>query len=63
MNTNPKAKVTLCYGDSNTWGQSDDKNVAGRYKSDVRWTGQLQLLLGDGHYVIEAGLGGRTSNL
>lgn len=29
----------------------------------MRWTGQLQRLLGDSHYVIEEGLGGRTTNL
>jgi lysophospholipase L1-like esterase len=63
MNTNPQAKVVLCYGDSNTWGQSDDKNVYGRYASNARWTGKLQGLLGDGYYIIEEGLGGRTTNL
>jgi lysophospholipase L1-like esterase len=63
MNTNPQAKVVLCYGDSNTWGQNDDKNFAGRYAADVRWTGQLQKLLGDGFYVIEEGLGGRSTDL
>lgn len=63
MNSNPKAKVILCYGDSNTWGQNDDKNYAGRYASDIRWTGKLQDLLGIDYYVIEEGLGGRTTNL
>ncbi len=63
MNTNPQAKVVLCYGDSNTWGQNDDKNFAGRYASDVRWTGKLQELLGNNYYIIEEGLGGRTTNL
>lgn len=47
MNTNPSAKVILCYGDSNTWGQSDNKNSAGRYPVDTRWTGLLQRQLGD----------------
>ena len=63
MNTNPQAKVVLCYGDSNTWGQNDDKNYAGRHVSNVRWTGKLQELLGDSYYVIEEGLGGRTTDL
>ena len=63
MNINPQAKVVLCYGDSNTWGQNDDKNVAGRYAADVRWTGSLQKHLGDDYYVIEEGLGGRTTDL
>lgn len=63
MNANSQAKVVLCYGDSNTWGQNDDKNFSGRYESDVRWTGKLQNLLGQNFYVIEEGLGGRTTDL
>jgi lysophospholipase L1-like esterase len=63
MNTNPQAKVVLCYGDSNTWGQNDEKSNAGRYARNVRWTGRLQTLLGESYYIIEEGLGGRTTNL
>lgn len=63
MNTNSQAKVVLCYGDSNTWGQNDDKNTASRYPVNVRWTGRLQELLGNDYYVIEEGLGGRTTDL
>lgn len=63
MNTNKNAKVVLCYGDSNTWGQNDDKNVAGRYDVESRWTGILQNQLGEDYYVIEEGLGGRTTDL
>jgi len=63
MNVNPDATVVLCYGDSNTWGQNDDKNVAGRYGASSRWTGILQQQLGDDYYVIEEGLGGRTTDL
>jgi lysophospholipase L1-like esterase len=63
MNSNPQAKVVLCYGDSNVWGQNDDKNYAGRYASNVRWTGKLQELLGNDYYIIEEGLGGRTTDL
>ncbi|HEX8763366.1 MAG TPA: GDSL-type esterase/lipase family protein [Candidatus Saccharimonadales bacterium] len=63
MNSNPNAKVVLCYGDSNTWGQKDDRNVAERFGADVRWTSRLQNVLGDNFYVIEEGLGGRTTNL
>ena len=58
MNTNPQAKVVLCYGDSNTWGQNEDKNTGSRYPVNVRWTGKLQELLGNEYYVIEEGLGG-----
>ncbi|HLZ14561.1 MAG TPA: SGNH/GDSL hydrolase family protein [Candidatus Saccharimonadales bacterium] len=61
MNTNPAAQTILCYGDSNTWGQKPDK--AGRYPVDVRWTGLLQKALGQGYYVIEEGLGSRTTDL
>ena len=63
MITNPQSKVILCFGDSNTWGQNDNKNVAGRYSVDTRWTGYLQELLGDDYYIIEEGLGGRTTDL
>jgi len=61
MNTNTNAKVVLCYGDSNTWGRLPDRS--GRYDAKTRWTGQLQKLLGYGYYVIEEGLGGRTTDL
>jgi lysophospholipase L1-like esterase len=61
MNTNPSAIKVLCYGDSNTWGQKPDKS--GRYNTDVRWTGVLQKRLGNGYYVIEEGLGSRTTDL
>jgi len=61
MNTNPSAIKVLCYGDSNTYGQKPDKT--GRYEADVRWTGVLQELLGNDYYVIEEGLGSRTTDL
>lgn len=61
MNTNPRAIKVLCYGDSNTYGQKPDKS--GRYEADVRWTGVLQNLLGDTYYVVEEGLGSRTTDL
>jgi lysophospholipase L1-like esterase len=49
----------LCYGDSNTWGWNADG--MNRHPRDVRWTGQLQTLMGDDYYVIEEGLNGRTT--
>jgi lysophospholipase L1-like esterase len=61
VNTNPNAKTILCYGDSNTWGQKPDKS--GRYPSDIRWTGLLQKALSDDYYVVEEGLGSRTTDL
>nr|WP_221333068.1 GDSL-type esterase/lipase family protein [Nocardia transvalensis] len=51
----------MCFGDSNTFGQRPDRN--GRWPADVRWTGRLQLLLGDDYSIIEEGLGGRTTDL
>lgn len=58
MNTNPSAKVVLCYGDSNTWG--DIPNADGRHAPNVRWVGVLQDTLGNGYEVIGEGLNGRT---
>ncbi|MCP1110353.1 SGNH/GDSL hydrolase family protein [Ohessyouella blattaphilus] len=52
-------KSILCYGDSNTYGLMPD--LKNRYPRDIRWTGVLQQLLGGEHYVIEEGLGGRTT--
>lgn len=53
-------KTVLCYGDSNTYGYNPANGL--RYPPDVRWTGVLQKLLGDGYTVIEEGLNGRTTN-
>ncbi len=61
MNTNPNAKTILCYGASNTYGQKPDRS--GRFSANERWTGILQNKLGDGYYIIEEGLGGRTTDL
>ncbi len=52
-------KTILCYGDSNTWGSSPSDN--GRYGLDVRWGSVLRTTLGEGYWVIEEGLGGRTT--
>lgn len=61
MNTDPKAITVLCYGDSLTHGSKPDRS--GRYAANERWTGLLQNQLGSGYYVIEEGLGGRTTDL
>ncbi len=61
MNTDPDAIKVLCFGDSNTWGQKPDKS--GRYPANVRWPGKLQELLGSSYYVIEEGLGSRTTDI
>lgn len=49
----------LCYGDSNTHGYNPVNGM--RYPEDVRWTGRLQMLLGDGYRVLEEGCNGRTT--
>ena len=52
-------KNILCFGDSNTYGESPEG--FGRYERHERWTGILQEKLGSGYYVIEEGLNGRTT--
>ncbi len=56
-----KMKSVLCYGDSNTYGAVPGKFE--RYELCERWPGVLQKILGNGFYIIEEGLGGRTINL
>ena len=54
-----RMKTVVCYGDSNTYGY--DPVTGRRYPRDVRWTGRLQALLGDGYHVVEEGCNGRTT--
>lgn len=49
----------LCFGDSNTHGHNP--KTGKRHARDVRFTGILQKELGDEFYIIEEGLGGRTT--
>ncbi len=63
MLTNPTAITVLCFGDSNTNGMPSDDEDYVRLAADVRWTGRLQRLLGDGYDIIEEGLNGRTTDL
>ena len=58
MNTNPKAKRILCFGDSNTWGYIPGTKH-NRYPADIRWTGVLQQLLGSEFEIIEEALNSR----
>jgi lysophospholipase L1-like esterase len=51
-------KSVLCYGDSNTWGANP---TGPRFNRQERWTALLQTHLGPEYYVIEEGLGGRTT--
>lgn len=48
----------LCFGDSNTFGTNPK---GGRHAWNTRWPGRLQVLLGPEYYVIEEGMGGRTT--
>lgn len=60
MITNPYAVRVLCFGDSNTHGMSAVPGELRRLPIDVRWTGRLQMLLGDAYEIIEEGRAGRT---
>lgn len=55
----PSEKTILCFGDSNTWGA--DPAGGTRYDRSTRWPCVLQKELGDGFYVVEEGLCGRTT--
>jgi lysophospholipase L1-like esterase len=52
-------KTILCYGDSNTWGAIPETGK--RLSIHKRWPGILRKELGEGYWVIEEGLCGRTS--
>ena len=52
-------KTILCFGDSNTYGESPEG--FGRYQRAERWPGILQEALGPLYHVIEEGCNGRTT--
>ncbi|SHH74075.1 SGNH/GDSL hydrolase family protein [Cognatishimia maritima] len=54
-------RTVLCYGDSNTYGQTTANKPDDRYPPDIRWPGVLRKLLGPNWLVIEEGLSGRTT--
>lgn len=54
-------RSVLCYGDSNTYGQTTADTPDDRYGPTVRWPGVLRRLLGPGWLVVEEGLSGRTT--
>ena len=56
-------KTILCYGDSNTWGSVPLTTMAyiPRFDIHTRWPGVLRDSLGEGFWINEEGLGGRTT--
>ena len=56
-------KSILCYGDSNTWGCVPLRERSGlcAFPLTKRWPGVLRRELGDGYWVVEEGLNGRTT--
>jgi lysophospholipase L1-like esterase len=56
-------KSILCFGDSNTWGciPQTGPEPPRRYPSSQRWPGVLRRELGDGYWIVEEGLNGRTT--
>jgi lysophospholipase L1-like esterase len=54
-------RSVLCYGDSNTFGQTAANTPDDRYGPTERWPGVLRELLGPQWLVIEEGLSGRTT--
>lgn len=60
-------KNILCYGDSNTWGntagsRNKEYMLVERFARGIRWTSVLQEILGNDYFVIEAGLNGRNTS-
>jgi lysophospholipase L1-like esterase len=56
-------KTIMCYGDSNTWGciPLTGLEPPRRYGPAQRWPGVLRRELGDGYWIVEEGLNGRTT--
>ena len=56
-------KTILCFGDSNTWGcvPLTGTQPLRRYRPSQRWPGVLRRELGDGYWIVEEGLNGRTT--
>lgn len=54
-------RSVLCYGDSNTYGQTSADEPENRYGPSDRWPGVVRDLLASNWLVIEEGLSGRTT--
>jgi lysophospholipase L1-like esterase len=60
---NSHMKTLLCYGDSNTHGSLPSADPANRPRlgPNERWPGIVRKRLGEAWFVVEEGLGGRTT--
>ena len=56
-------RTILCFGDSHTWGciPLTGPHPPRRYEPARRWPGVLRRELGDGFWIVEEGLNGRTT--
>lgn len=54
------SRTIVCYGDSNTWGYTPGSGA--RFDEKTRWTGRLQLLLGEEYRIVECGMNARTTS-
>ena len=54
-------RTVLCFGDSNTYGQTSADRPASRFGPTERWPGVMRAALGPHWMVIEEGLSGRTT--
>lgn len=61
MNKGAWMQSVLCYGDSNTFGQTTADTPQQRFGPHVRWPGVMRAKLGETWLVIEEGLSGRTT--
>ena len=58
MNTNTSAQRIMVFGDSLSWGYQPGSHHQ-RFDAQTRWTGRLQMLLGDDYEIIEENLNSR----
>ena len=54
-------RSVLCFGDSNTYGQTSADTPDERFGPAIRWPGVVRGLLASNWLVIEEGLSGRTT--
>ncbi len=59
MQTSITRKRIVCFGDSNTWGFNASSGE--RFPEEIRWTSELDRLLGEEYQIVEEGLSGRTA--